>query len=40
MKLCLNEYCPVFAGDDRDAGEADEEAAFEGAWDVFDLNLE
>src|SRR5215207_8496270 len=35
----LNAYRPVLA-DDRGAGEADKEAALEGAWDVFDLYLE
>ena len=40
LRLRLNEYRPfLLAGDDRGAGEADEEAALEGARDVFDLYL-
>src|SRR5215203_3010274 len=40
LRLRLDKFCLAFAGDDRGAGEADEEAALEGAGDVFDLYLE
>ena len=39
FRRIINEYRPLLAGDDRGAGEADEEAALKGAWDVFDLYL-
>src|ERR671910_3192888 len=38
-RLSVRNLHPVVSGDDRGPGEADEEAALQGAWDAFDLNL-